>query len=312
MIENFGYIPIERKPSDWIVGGQGDFFSPLNNKPLITGNNWERYLPVVEYQNNGGYDRMACVTYSILNCFEILHLHQTNKEANFSDRYIAKRSNTSIYGNNVATVFDTVRTDGLVYEYDWKDVNTDWNDYYKEVPPVVVAKGKEFIKDWDVYREYVATYNKDKIFEALNYAPLQVIVAYAAGDGLLSPTTQYNHAVTCYGAKYGEYWMIYDHYTQTRKKYAWSYEFGTIIKPTFKLKEIPMFKPQNNHLYQLTQGLGGFAMGLDGKLVIDDTDKILASVMMRNQGDTKGKTHPLTLVDWDSVQHINLKGEIVK
>lgn len=308
-MENFGLIEVARKPQDWFIGGDGDFFSPLNSKPLITGNNWETWLPVVEYQNNGGFDRMACVTYSDMNTLEILHKKVAGVELNFSDRYIAKLSGTTKFGNSVDIVFDAIRKYGLVLESDWQDVNTNWDDYYKEVPAEVITKGQKFLDKWDIYREYVATYKKDLIFEALNYAPLQVIVRYDSGDGLLNPTGKYNHAVTCFGAKYGEYWLIFDHYSQTVKKYAWEYEFGSIIKPTLKLKDIPMFKPENNHLYQLVQGLGGFAMGLDGKLVIDDTDKILASVMMRTHGDTKDKTHPLTQADWDSVPHVNLKGE---
>jgi len=308
-MENFGYIPIEQKPSDWLFGGQGEFFSPLNSVKLIDDHNWFPWLPVVELQNNGSFDRMACVTFSDMNTLEIINRFKTGKELNWSDRYIAKLSGTTKQGNNVAIVFDTIREYGLIPESEWPDVGTSWDEYYKTVPQSLIDEGKKFISKYDLYREYVPTSNKDAIFEALNYAPLQVIVKYCSGDGILNPVGNYNHAVTCYGAVYGEYWMIFDHYTQTLKKYAWGYEFGCIIKPTFNIKQPNMFKPENNFLYQLTQGEGGFAMGLNGKLVIDSTDKILASVIMRNGGDTIGKTRPLTLDAWNSVPHVNLKGE---
>jgi hypothetical protein len=59
------------------------------------------------------------------------------------------------------------------------------------------------------------------------------------------------------------------------------------------------------------EGLGGFALGLDGRLIIDDVAKILASWEVRNNGDTKGMTKAVRQAEWDSVPHINLKGESI-
>jgi hypothetical protein len=306
---NLGYIPAVITAEDWRIGGQGDFFSPVNSTALISGNNWEEWLPVIEYQNQAGFDRMACVTYSLMNCFEILNIQETGKELNFSDRYIAKLSNTSRQGNTLPAVFDEVRENGLVKESVWPDVLTDWDDYYKQVPANIIGSGKEFIKDYDVYREYVATYKKDLIFEALNHAPLQVIVEYASGDGILNPGQAYNHAVTCYGAKKNEYWLIYDHYTQTRKKYAWDYEFAAILKPTFKLKKPNMLKVKNGFMYLLVEGpTQKLGMGLDGALVVF-ADKVDCLINSSSRLKIFEPAIPVTLAQWSSVKKVDSKGK---
>ena len=72
-----------------------------------------------------------------------------------------------------------------------------------------------------------------------------------------------------------------------------------------------MTKPkiENNSLLQLVEGEGGFGMFLDGKIYIDDTAKILASVIMRNNGNLNGKIKALTQEQWDMFEKYNLKGE---
>lgn len=67
----------------------------------------------------------------------------------------------------------------------------------------------------------------------------------------------------------------------------------------------------DNTLYQLVESPGGFALGLDGKLIIDDLASILASWQVRNAGNTTGKTATCSLADWNSVPHINLKRELL-
>jgi len=311
-MNNYGYIEQEITHKDWFIGGQGGFFTPLNSKKLINFNNWEAWLPLVELQNNGGYDRMACVSYSLLNCLEILYIFHTKKEINFSDRFLAKASNTSKLGNSMSIVFDTVREKGLATESQWPDTKEGWNEYYKPIPQNVYDEALKLLDDWDIYREYVATYNKKAIFEALNYAPLQVIVKYASGPGELNPVGKYDHAVTLYGAEYKKAWLIYDHYTQTRKRYAWDYEFGTVLKPTFKPKEKPMFKPQNNKLYLLVEGKEQIlSMGIDGKLIIfpDKADAIINSA---SRSGAYQIPKPITLSDYNSVKKINSKWEEIK
>jgi len=306
-MEYFGLINKPIDPQRWIY---------KSNSPLLGGEinptaDWEQWLPVVEYQNLFGFDTMACVTYSFLNCIETLWKYQGNSERNFSDRFLATMSGTTHAGNTFDGVADGARRCGLVNESEYPHNATSWNEYYQVISDAILAIGKKFLKEYEIKVEYVRTYRLDDILEALKSSPLQVTVKYASGDGLLNPIGEWNHAVTCYGYKMNEYWKIYDHYSQTKKKYAWNYEFGAINKFTLQQIKPTFMTVQDNVLYQLVEGLGGFALGLDGRLIIDDVAKILASWEVRNNGDTKGMTKAVRQADWDSVVHCDLKGNII-
>lgn len=307
-MKNFGLILKPQKPSDWIAGG----FTPLTQQGIKSDGNWTDFLPIVEYQNNGSFDRMDCVTYSLLNCIEALYKFQTGIERNFSDRALAKLSHTTKEGNSLDTVFDTARKFGLVDETLWPDVFTNWDDYYVDVPIEIQNLGYEFLTIWSLYREWISTKNKDLIFNSLKDAPLQVVVAFATGNDLLKPTTQYNHAVCLFNAVYGEYWEIFDHYSQTIKKYHWDYEFGTILKPTLYNKKTMTFIPQDNQLYLLVQGLEQkLAMGYKSSLMIYDEkiDTLLNSASRSKQYQIP---KPLTQDEYNSVDKINGKGELIE
>lgn len=307
-MESFGLINKPISPKDWIFKS----YSPLLGGVLNPSGNWKDWLPVNEYQNNYSFDRMACVTYSFLNCIEILWKFHYGNERNFSDRFLAAASHTTHAGNTLEMVCDTARKDGLLNENEYPDNANSWNEYYKLLTDDLFTKAKEFLVEHEITMEWVRTYKLPEIIEAIKQSPLQVTVAYASGEGILSPTGEWNHAVTCYGYKENEYWEIFDHYTQTRKKYAWSYEFGAIKKFTLtKKSNHTTMQVVDNTLYQLVEGVGGFALGLDGRLIVDDVAKILASFLVRNQGKIEGKVKPVRQADWDSVPHVNLKGEVI-
>lgn len=307
--QNLGIRIKQQLPNDYQVGG----ITPLASGVINPSGDWTAYLPVIEYQNNRGFDRLACVTYSLLNCLEILYLYKTQKEINFSDRFLAKASNTTLNGNWADVVFDTARKEGLVTEGDYPDTATNWNDYYKPLSPELYQKAEKFLDEWELFREWVPVYKRERIFDSLKEAPLQVFVKYASGNGILNPEGQYNHAVTVYNAVWGEYWEIYDHYTQTRKKYAWDYEFGVVLKPTMnlKIKYIPMtFKQNFTYLVNDgdTQRLGMF---LDGKMVIYD-DKVDTLLNSASRLKKYEPAIPVLLKDWNGIDHINGKGELIK
>lgn len=65
----------------------------------------------------------------------------------------------------------------------------------------------------------------------------------------------------------------------------------------------PMNNPYGiaaNTLVQLTEGVGGFGFWSGEKFYVDELDKILASWMVRNQGNIKGKTLAVAQVVWDA------------
>lgn len=308
MDEIYGVLNREKKLNDWEVGG----FTPLDLKVNNPSGDWSIYLPVVEFQNRWGYDRLACVSYSKLNCTEINFKHQTGIEKNFSDRFLAKMSGTTRNGNYLDNVFDTARNQGLIEEYLYPDDANSWDEYYKEIPQELKDEAKKFLKEWDLYREWVRTDRKDDIFLALKSSPLQVTVRYANGNDLLNPIGSWNHCVTLFKAEYGYCWYIFDHYTQSIKRYAWDYEFGACLKETLIKKTTNIMTIKNNTFLQLVQGSGGFGLFLDGKIIIDDLAKVQASFLSRTKGHTDDMVLQLTLEEWQKYPHINLKGEAVE
>ncbi len=292
------------KPADWWFNG----FTPVKLGSQNELGDWEAYLPEVEYQNLGNFDRMNCVTYSLLNCFETLYYYQTGIKRNFSDRFIAKLSNTTKDGNWLDTVFDTARQVGLIDEERWPDSLISWDDYYKPIPQDIVDEGKEFSDNWSIYREWINTSNDADIVKALESSPLQATVKFATGNNILYPQGAPNHAVEIYHAELGQWWEIYDDYSQTKKRYHWDYPFGVILKPTL-IKKTNMFIPQDNQLYCLVQGSTQIlCMGYQGKLMIYD-EKIDTFLNASMRSNKLLLPIPITLDQYNSVDKVNGKNE---
>lgn len=302
---NSGLILEQKSIRDWVAGG----FTPLTFGANTTGGDWSEYLPEDEYQNRWGYDRMACVSFATLNCIEILYKHKTGIKRNFSDRFLAQMSHTGRQGNSLSNVFDTMRKVGLVDENRWPDVQGGWEEYYKEIPQEIQNEALEILNTWDFYREWVV-WGADDIYKNLMQAPLVAILKYAEGNDVLSPTGQANHAVTIYNAEKGKWFNIFDHYTQTRKRYAWDYNFEAVLKPTLIRKNImPNFK--KDHAYQLVQGYTqktGLFVENKG-LYIGESIDVLVNSAMRLKLNSIPTPIPTTLTDWQSVDHYTMKGE---
>ena len=79
------------------------------------------------------------------------------------------------------------------------------------------------------------------------------------------------------------------------------------------ISEKSMTKPvlKNNTLVQLVSGTGGFGMYLDGFILVDELDKILATWLVRTNGKTEGMIKPLVQEQWNLFQRKNLKGELL-
>lgn len=304
-MQNKGYRQRERNPNDWILGG----FTPLESKILRPNGQYDDCLPVSEKQHRYGLETMACVTFSALNCLETLQKAKYGIAQNFSDRFTAKMSNTSKQGNWQWYVAKSIANDGVVDEYLWSwipEVDT-WDEYYSPIPQEIQNDGLEWCLKNDFYYEWV---NQVSLKTALMYGPVQVIVKYATGDGLLNPFGEYNHAVMCYGYT-NEGWKIFDHYDQELKLYHIDYKFGGLMRFDFNKKNMSIFEPLDNELYLLVEGTEQkLAMGLGGKLVIYDqkVDTLLNSASRAKQYKIP---KPLTLADWNNAPHVNGKGEII-
>lgn len=89
--------------------------------------------------------------------------------------------------------------------------------------------------------------------------------------------------------------------------------FGAIDPlPFIKEEDMEIENPYNlleNSLIQLTEGIGGFGLYTEGKLYVDDTDKILASFIVRNNGVIDFKATGVAQVVWDAYPHFDLKNK---
>jgi hypothetical protein len=136
---------------------------------VLPSGDWRSFLPTAEKQKNPT-ETMACVTFSDLSCLEIQHKQQTGIEPNWSDRFIAKLSGTTINGNRFDVVADTVRLSGVVKEQDWPYISG-WDNFYAPIPQSVIDKASKL----DVAYEAITPAETELLYH-LKQAPLQISI----------------------------------------------------------------------------------------------------------------------------------------
>jgi len=218
----------DNKETDYILGGK-----KLPTEIIQPTGQWE--TPQVEFQRRS-LEPMACVSFSLLNCLEILFEKKYGNKINKSDRFLAKISETTRSGNSFRKVAEAIRKKGAVKEEVWSYPDTtSWAEYYKVIPNSVFRKAEEWLQGYSFGYEWVYSWaglsiaqKQQKLMEALQYSPLQIPV-YAWGrqkGGIyLDENRQPNHGTTLYGYVAGKYWKIFDSYNNFYKKLEWNYNF---------------------------------------------------------------------------------------
>jgi hypothetical protein len=311
-----------RSPQDFIAGD----YSPLvwEKRTDEEKGFWLSFVPVYEVQNDNGVDKMNCTTMATDNVIEI-DIKKQAEEINISDRFVSVISGNTKDGNFVHYPIEAIMKKGFVleneYPEEYKTPPPTWEEYYQDVPQGTLDKALEVLDKYSFDREFIDAVNDpDSLYQKLHEAPLKATVRYASSENpedILNPKGKHNHDIVIVSARYGEYWVIFDSYAWLRglptlKKYAWNYQFGSVMRIKVELKNNNtnmIFK--QNYPYLLVEGesqkLGFF---LDGRMIIDDWVKILvqsASRLKRYE-----PAIPVKLVDFDSVPHANLKGELIE
>jgi len=344
-IKNYGFIDEKVRDEDYKFGAE----SPLGSHPvLLESTDWTDYLPTDELQKdeNGGEDSMACTNFSFQNDVEsifelyikngMLHIEDykwlkekgyfdENGKIKFNNRFNAKMSGTTRRGNSMRNPVDSARKDGLIpwsvwkYEPFYNNQPFVWEDYYQKPPQEAIDLGKEFLKRFKINYETVWTNTKD-LKEARKYSPVHTAVhawPYPVNDVYPRTAGSFNHAII----NHANEWDILDHYkingTFIKKlapdfiflSYGFVYFVTTLINPLTFTK---IMKLKNNHLYQEVEQSGSFGVAVDDKLIVGDTASILATFIMRNNGDINGKCVAVKKEDWDSVNHYNPGLELQK
>ena len=89
----YGFIS-EPKGTDFIFGA-----GKIPEVVLQPNGDWTDFLTTKEFQAPYNFETYACVTFTILNCIEILIKRQYGIEKNYSDRFLAIVSGTKNPGN---------------------------------------------------------------------------------------------------------------------------------------------------------------------------------------------------------------------
>lgn len=264
--KNTGVIEILPKPEDF-KAGDASIVEVVRN----SSGDWRSYEPPGEWQkllgvnvvndsgfNTGGFDVLACVSFSANDTLETLlgylikqgtvdsanikwlkdnGYFNSDGTLNFSDRFVAKVSGTTKDGNSLPAVWDAIRNNGLIPETMWpfpineikENPPSAWDVYYKEIPEDMIAKGKEFLThfqlqyEWVFYPGCVATH--ETLVNALKIAPLQIATAVCDPWNTDQPIQGCGaggqHATMLAFA--GDYYHILDHYSPFQKRLAQNY-----------------------------------------------------------------------------------------
>jgi hypothetical protein len=257
-----GVLIRKNLPTDWISGQETGITFVENVKDA----QWDNYLPTDEKQSYPTFDTSCCVTFSALNCVETLlkrlltlklipeetkiwldvnGYFDDNGNINFSDRFSAKMSGTTVNGNYLGAVWDSIRNDGLLPEKDYLFYGSTWNEYMSEIPQNLKNKALKFKEKFNVMYEWITI--KDQylpmvtLSEHLKQSPIQVATATCMPwntDQIINGCgIRTNHATMIYGFT-DKYTKDYDTYNPFRKKWGLDYAIPYAIKAVIECKQL--------------------------------------------------------------------------
>lgn len=230
-MNNTGIIKPQIRETDFRVGAEGLVYKVVNP----TGD-WTPFLPTYEAQQKL-IATQACVSFSGTNVIETL-LKQMGISLNFSDRFLAKMSGTTVNGNTLQAVLDSFRNDGWLTEADYPfPDNMIWNKYYEDVPQYYKDKAKKNKEEatWEVKYEWFSINNCHPNLEALKVqlkqCPLQRATSYSSG------LCNFEHATEVFKVdETGIY--IFDSYNGGIVKNPLSYNMPALMKIIVQPKTI--------------------------------------------------------------------------
>jgi len=301
--QNTGVIITPLVDSDFIAGG----ISGIIYK-AITDGDWEKWLPLDEFQSTPAFDTMSCLSFSALHLIEtqinrLLFLDLIPKKVvdelnamgfikgglfNASARFTAKMSGTTTSGNSFQNVWNSIRHDGLVPESQWsftKDMT--WKTFYTAIPKETKALGKRFLELFDIQYEWVnagSVLSVKKQKELVNYhlrqAPLQIATGICSNwnnIGIVSKClASASHATTIY-KPITDYIPDFDQYEPYKKKLAVDYQLLYIMKGIVSLKPHLDNSAEKKTMFQLIKKKGKpevCFVAFGKNYLLDDMDKV--------------------------------------
>ncbi len=175
-LENHGIAPgPQQRPSDFVAG----VFTPITYEVRNPSGDWRPFL--VERENQFGLqDSMSCVSFSAVSAIEMQEKFLTGVERNYSDRWIAKMSNTTPQGNWLYKVAEAIEEVGLVRELSYPaPPNYTFDQYHApimtEVLTKLIAEGARWNQQWQFKAEFIPA-TKEAMLKHIKHAPLQIVI----------------------------------------------------------------------------------------------------------------------------------------
>ena len=200
--------PLEK---DFMYGTE----SSLAGVDVLPTGDWTPYLPEGEEQFGVGFDSMSCTSFSYTTAIET-YLNFIIKEkkitvgnlkwlsdngyigpdgkVNFSDRFLAIMSGTTINGNQLNKVAETARTIGLIPQSMLPFGGTTWAEFMNPdvITKTMTDKATEFLTHFKLSYEWVM-FNNDRALDqseqkilqdSLKQLPLQVGIPFPASHAI--------------------------------------------------------------------------------------------------------------------------------
>ena len=176
-----GVILGEFSPKTYLGGS-------IPHEVRVEDGDWTRWLPKGEKQT-GKDDYFDCVSRALTSGVEIQENYLTGKEVNYSDRFLALRSETTRRGNYLDKVAEFARKDGLIPQELWNDTWGTWEEQYANPDPVQLSsllfEGSKWLLKWEIKYE-VIPHDKKSLQYHLKHAPLILVIPGHAIVGIYS------------------------------------------------------------------------------------------------------------------------------
>ena len=327
-----GAITPKVHPLSYEFGGM----TPIKETLLFPNNSVTEWLSTDPFVQRGVYfDTWGCVGHSLINSVQIL-IHRQLAQFSPANKawamrelykddypYLSHRDlvvlSETVHGrgNTGMKVLATAEKQGVVIDelapWNMRERDPEVNSLEKYFLYGRTPEAKEFAREFNERLEITGEWTYRNGWEqASKYGVLQMYVnAWHQRDGVyFNPTGRTNHAVIM--EDYNKT-TIFDTYNPfTKKLRSWDDAHQVALKINLIEKHMEKLNIPNNTLLILVEAPGGIGLFLDGKIIIDDEAKINSVFMARNSKNnffTGGPTMSLTLEQWQSFPHINLRGE---
>lgn len=179
---NGGFILPTYEPSDYVFGGPISLKSKgFSGTVLQPNGDWTSFAPPGEPQHKESLDTLACATFTTLNGLEILMKRVHDLDLNFSERFVAKATDTDKKrGNDPKAVAQFVRKNWSVLEKDYPLVSSK-DEYYQDIPQELFPLAQKY-KGNKLFGYELVNPDPASLREALKLSPVGLSNALTEGE----------------------------------------------------------------------------------------------------------------------------------